>query len=76
MVLSFNSGLFATGGKASWGHLGAMAAGFLFLKYQTDKAQKKKKIKVTYKTDGKGSHLRLVKDEEDKADPNKPKFWQ
>jgi len=70
------SGLFATGGKASWGHLGAMAAGFLFLKYQSDKSRKKKnKIKVTYKMDGKSSHLKLVKDE-DKADPQKPKFWQ
>ena len=70
------SGIFAEGGKASRGHLGAMAAGFLFLKYQTDKSKKnKKKIKVTYKTDGQSSHLRLVKDE-DKADPKKPKFWQ
>jgi membrane associated rhomboid family serine protease len=74
------SGIFSAGGKASWGHLGGMGVGYLFLVWESKKARSTKdnKVGIVYKTPKKrkNAHLRLVKEEDDKANPDKPKFWQ
>ena len=72
-------GIFSHGGRAAWAHLTSMGVGYLFLKYRSLKArggvqnwrqeQHKKNMR---------SKLSLVKndEEQDKADPKNPRFWQ
>ena len=73
-------GLFSNYSFAAWAHLMAMASGYSFLKCKSLRSRgwtyenyKKTKHKSKMK-----SKLRLVDDEEhsDKADKNKPKYWQ
>jgi membrane associated rhomboid family serine protease len=70
-------GIFSPAGKASWAHLTSMAIGFFFLKYRSLRSrggvqqwkQEKHKKKMR-------SKLKLVKDDEEKADPKNPRYWQ
>lgn len=65
----------------AWGHLIAMASGFIFLKYQSLKSrglgvgnimQNHRKAQASKKR----GNLRLVKDEEKKPNTKDPKYWQ
>lgn len=71
-------GLFSSNGKASWAHLSAAAAGFGYLKWKSMKAQGQSLGNVFENAAKKRrkSKLRIVRDEEPKADPKDPKFWQ
>lgn len=72
-------GLFSANGKASWAHLTAGAAGFLFLKWRSMQARGQRfgdLMPKSPKKKGRGK-LRIVRDDEPKkADPQDPKYWQ
>lgn len=74
-------GVFSPNGKASWAHITAALAGFIYLKNKSMKARGQSlgdsfKSKSPKKKRGRGK-LRIVKDEEDqRPDPKDPKYWQ
>lgn len=70
-------GIFSASAKVSLAHLVSMGLGFLFLKYQSLKSRGgvKKWKNDQHKKKMRGK-LTLVKDEEDKADPKNPRYWQ
>lgn len=74
-------GIFSPNGKASWAHLSAALAGFIYLKTKSMKARGQSlgdamKSKAPKKKRGRGN-LRIVKDEEgQRPDPKDPKYWQ
>lgn len=73
IVMQFFSGLTSSAGVLHFGHLGAMASGYLYMvlvsspKWKALMAQREVKRKKS-----KSSHLKLVKDDDDKP----PKYWQ
>ena len=74
-------GIFSHGGRAAWAHLTSMGVAFLFLKYRSLKARGGlKNWKQEQHKKNMRSKLSLVKDEgkedQDKADPKNPRFWQ
>ncbi len=74
-------GIFSPNGKASWAHISAALAGFLYLKTKSMKAKGQSlgdaiKSKSPRKKKGRGK-LRIVKDEDgQRPDPKDPKYWQ
>ncbi|MFT6630289.1 MAG: membrane associated rhomboid family serine protease [Bacteriovoracaceae bacterium] len=77
MFMALSSGTF----NSAWGHLIAMATGFGFLRYE---ALKRQGLGVKDIIENHKSHkarknrgnLRLVKPEDEKHDPEDPKYWQ
>lgn len=67
--------------NSAWGHIIAMAVGFGYVKYHSLKAQGLglKNIYDNHKSHQarkKRGNLRLVKSEDEKANPEDPKYWQ
>ncbi len=67
--------------NSAWGHIVAMVAGFGYVKYHSLKAQGLgiKSIYENHKSHQarkKRGNLRLVKSEDEKANPEDPKYWQ
>lgn len=77
MFMALSSGTF----NSAWGHLIAMATGFGYLKYQSLKARGLgvKDIMENHKSHKarkNRGNLRLVKPEDEKHNPEDPKYWQ
>ncbi len=81
-VIELFMALTSTAFNSAWGHVVSMAVAFVFLRYQSLKARGLgiKDIMENHKSHQarkKRGNFRLIKTEEqDKADPEKPKFWQ
>lgn len=74
-------GISGGGGNSSWAHVISMAVAFLYLKYASLRARglgvsQIMKNHKNHQAEVKRSKLRLVKDEDQKADPEDPRFWQ
>lgn len=65
-------GIFSAQGLSALGHLAAMIIGLTYLLWASSRAQKSKKS--TKKRNKAG--LYIVKEEQDKADPGNPRYWQ
>ncbi len=77
LFMAASAGSFNT----AWGHIIAMATGFTYLKYQSLSARGLgvKSIMENHKSHQarkKRGNLRLVKPEDEKHDPEDPKYWQ
>ena len=74
--------MFSNQSNASWSHLVAMLAAYLYLKFKSLQARgvTLQSIKEEQHRNRMRSKLTLVKDDEEtppqKADPDKPKYWQ
>ena len=73
--------LTASAFNSAWAHLISMVTGYSYLKYQSLRARGLGVGQILenhkqHKAKAKRSKLRLVKSEEDKANPENPKYWQ